>query len=100
MLQHFGITRKNVFGVECTEKLGVNNDGLRLVEDTDFVFQTVEVDACLSAHTGIDHGEQGSGNVHILDATFEGAGSKATQISDHTAAEVNQEGVACAAAIA
>ena len=66
------------------------------VEHADFVFQSVEVDAGLAAHRGVDHREERCRHVDILDAPFECAGSESTQVGHHAAADIHEQGVACA----
>ena len=55
MLQHLGIAREDVLLVHCLEENGVEDDGVGIVENTNLVFQSSEVDACLATHRGIDH---------------------------------------------
>ena len=57
VLQHFGIARTDVLGIECLEEFGVEYHGIGSIEHTDFVLQSVEVDTRLSSHAGIHHGE-------------------------------------------
>jgi hypothetical protein len=55
MLQHLGIAREDILLVHCLEENGVEDDGVGIVENTNLIFQSSEVDACLATHRGIDH---------------------------------------------
>ena len=72
VLEHLCIARADVLGIERLKEFGVEYHSVGSVEHADFVLQSVEVDSCLSAYAGIDHGEEGGGNVDVLDATLEG----------------------------
>ena len=85
MLEHLGIAGKDVLAIEGTQKLCAEDDRSGIVEYPDLVLQTSEVDACLTADAGIDHGEQGGGDVDIIDAALEGGCRKAAQIGHHAA---------------
>lgn len=86
--------------VEGVEEGGVDDDGVGWIEHAHFVFESVEVDACLASHAGVDHGEECGGDVDVGDASLEGAGGESAEVGDHAAAEVEEEAVACAAAAA
>ena len=94
VLQHLGIAGEDVFAVHGPQELGVEDDAAGVVEDADFVFQSAEVDACLSAYAGIDHREQGGGYINIRYAALERRCCKAAQVGDHAAAEVDHQRVA------
>ena len=89
MLQHFGIARTDILGIQGLQELGVENHELRVVENTHLVLQTSEVDAGLSTHRCIYHCQQGSRDVDEVDATLEGAGCKTAEVGYHTASEVD-----------
>ena len=46
VLQHFGIAGEKVAGIEAAQEPGFQQDGGSRGEDTDFILQSVEVDAC------------------------------------------------------
>ena len=83
VLQHLGIAGEDVFAVEGAQELCVENDRGGIVEHPDLILQSTEVDACLAADAGVDHGEQGGGDVDVVDAALEGGCCKAAQISHH-----------------
>ena len=89
MLQHLGITRTDVLGIQSLQELSVENHELRVVENAHFVLQTAEVDTGLSAHRSIHHGKQGGRDIDEVDATLKGAGSKTSQVGHHAASQVN-----------
>ena len=72
VLEHLGIAGEDILVVEGAQELCVENDRCGIVKHPDFVFQTSEVDACLASDTGVDHSEQGGGDVDVVDATLEG----------------------------
>ena len=76
VLEHFGITRQEILLVKRLQEWGVEDDAVGIVEYAHFVFQTVEVDACLSAHAGVDHCEQRCRDVDEVDAALEGGCGK------------------------
>ena len=89
VLQHFGIARTDILGIQGLQELGVENYELRIVENTHLILQTFEVDAGLSTHRCIYHRQQGSRNIDEVDAALEGAGSKTAEVGYHTASEVD-----------
>ena len=89
VLQHFGIARTDILGIQGLQELGVENHELRIVENTYLILQTSEVDAGLSTHRCIYHRQQGSRNIDEVDAALEGAGSKTAEVGYHTASEVD-----------
>ncbi len=72
VLEHLGIAGEDVLVVEGAEEGGVEDDAAGIVEDTNLVFQSTEIDARLAAHGGIDHREQGGGYINIRYTALEG----------------------------
>ena len=70
VFQHFGIAGADVLMIHRTEKRGVENDTLGCAEDSNLVFQTAEVDACLATYRGIDHRQQGRGDVDVVESAL------------------------------
>ena len=83
MLEHLGIARAYVLRVECLQECGVEDDGIGIAEHTHLVFQATEVDARLAANAGVDHGEQGGGDVDVVDTPLERRGGEASQVGHH-----------------
>ena len=100
MLEHLGITAADVLHIEGLQELGVQDDRGGGVEDANLVLQPTEIDACLPAYTGIDHRQQCGRNVNIGYATLEGGGCEAAEVRDHSAAKVDEHGMACGTALA
>ena len=94
VFQHLCIARTDVFCIERLQELCIENNELRIVEHTYFVLQSAEVDACLSTYRCIYHSQQGGRNIDKVDTSLKSAGSKATQVGYHTAAQINHTGVA------
>ncbi len=65
-----------------------------IVENTDFIFQSAEVDARLTAHRSIHHGKQRGGDVDEVDASFECGSSESTEVGNHSASEIDHTGMA------
>ena len=99
VLYHLCIARKQVLPVKCAQEGGVQKYRPCAVEYTNLVLQSAEVDAGFAAHTGIDHTEQGGGDVDIGHAALEGACGKSAQICDHAAAQIHHETVARGSAL-
>ena len=85
VLQHFCIARTDVLCIQSTKKFRVEDDIFGVVEDTNLILQSIEVDARLAAHRSIDHSEQGSRDVDEVDATLEGGSGEATEVGHHAA---------------
>ena len=66
------------------------DDALRVGERPHLVFQSSEIDACLPADGGIDHGEQGGGDVDVIDAPLESGSGKAPEVGDHPSSETDE----------
>ena len=94
MFEHLGIAGEEVLAVHGAQEGGVEDDGAGIGENTDLVFQSPEIKACLAAHGGIDHGEQCGGDVDVLNAALEGGGGETTEVGDHTATEIDHERMA------
>jgi hypothetical protein len=94
VLQHFGIAGEKVAGIEAAQEPGFQQDGGSRGEDTDFILQSVEVDACFSAYGCVYHGKQGGRDVDVCNAAFESGSRKAAEVGDHSAAQVYQERMA------
>ena len=88
MLEHLGIAGKDVLAVEGAEELRAEDDRGGIVEHPDLILQSTEVDARLAADAGVDHGEQGGGDVDVLDAALESGCREAAQVGDHAAAYI------------
>ena len=58
------------------------------------VFAAVEVDGCLAADCGIDHADEGGGDVDVADAALIAGSHEATEVGDAATAEVDEDGVA------
>ena len=99
MLQHLGVARTEVLGVERVEKAGVYNDEACVGERSYLVLQSAEVDARLASHRRVDHSEQRRGYVYEVDAALECGGSESAEVGYHAAAEVYEQRVACSAAL-
>ena len=99
VLQHLGITGTDVIGIQSAQEVGTEDDGAGAVEDTYLVLQSAKVDACLASHAGIDHTQQCGGDIDVLNAALEGAGSKAAQVRNHAAAQADKQAVACGATL-
>ena len=95
MLQHLGIARADVVAVERLQKHRVENYVVGIAEHSNLVFQSIEVDARLSAHRRIDHREQRGGNVDEPHASLERRGGKSAKVGHHAAAKVYYERLAC-----
>ena len=54
------------------------------------VLQPHEVDACFATNRGVDHRQEGGGEVDKGDASLEGARGKTTEVGHHAAAHVEQ----------
>ena len=72
----------------------MEDDTVRIVERTDLVFQAIKVDAGFAAHTGVDHSEQCCRNIDEVDAPLVGRGCETAQVGHHSAAHVDEQGVA------
>ena len=94
MLQHFGITAQQIFTVERLQPHRVNNNRFSLAEHPYFVLQTTEVNACLAAHTRINHSQQRGGHIDEADATLKRSSRKATKVGYHSTAKVDEQRVA------
>ena len=88
VFEHLGIAGENVLVVESAQELCTEYDRSGIVEHPDLVLQSTEIDACLAADAGVDHSEQGGGDVDVVDATFEGRCRKAAQIGHHAPAYI------------
>ena len=94
VFQHLCIARTDVFCIECLQELCIENNELRIVKHTYFVLQSAEVDACLSTYRCVYHSQQGGRDIDKVDTSLKSAGSKATQVGYHAAAQINHTGVA------
>lgn len=63
---------------------------------TDGVFSLGGVDGCFATDGGIDHGQQGAGDIDHWNATPVIGSDKADHIKKHTATERNQGGITAA----
>ncbi len=95
VFQHLGIARLYVHKVECFQKTGVDNHCLAVVEHANFVFQSVEVYARLSAYRCIYHCKQCRGNVYEINSALECRGCKPSKVGNHSASEVHHARVPC-----
>ena len=68
---------------------------MRIVENTNLVFQSSPIDTSLSSSRGIHHSQQGGGDVDKLYSTLEGRSGKASEVGNHTTAKVDHHRVAC-----
>ena len=94
VLQHLRVARQDILCIESLQELGVEDHGRSIVKHADLVLQSPEVDTRLPAHTGIDHREEGSGYVDVVDTSFKGRGGKASQVGHHPSSQVDEQGVA------
>ena len=99
VLQHLGISGTNVITVQGAQELSAEYNGAGAVEDTNLVFQSTEVNARLASYTCIYHTQKGSGDIDVLNAALEGTGSKAAKVRNHTAAQADEQAVACGASL-
>ena len=60
---------------------------LSRAKDADLIFQSVKINARLTADSGIDHSQQRSRDIDEVDPTLEGGRSKTAQVSNHPAAQ-------------
>ncbi len=67
--------------------VGVDENGLRLVESAEEVFARIEVDAGFAADGGIDHREEGCGDLDEGDAAKVNAREKAGEVAGDAAAK-------------
>src|ERR1700739_4457141 len=65
-----------------------------MMEAADEVLSRTEVRAGLAADRGVDLGEQGGGNLHVVDAAHVDGGEKAGHIAEDAAAEGEEQGTA------
>lgn len=93
MLEHLGITRPDVLIVEGLEELCVQNDAVGIVENANLVLQSAEVDAGLSADTGIDHRQEGRRHIDKVQSALECRRSETAEVGDHAATEVDDAGM-------
>ena len=91
MLDHFGITRQQIFPVKGVEKRGMDQNHIGNTERTDLVFETVEIDARLPSHRCINHRQQGCGKIDKRNSPFVSRGSKTSKVANHATAQVDQE---------
>ena len=90
MLEHLGIAREEIVVRECLQEGCVDDDEAGTTERAHLVLQSVEVDPCLTARTGIDHCEERRGHVDIVDASLERTSHKATEVGHHAAAQIDE----------
>ena len=81
-------------GIEAAQEFGFQQHAGGRSKNTDFILQTVEVDARLASHGSVDHGEQRSGNVDVGDAPLEGGSGKTAKVGHHATAQIDEQGVA------
>ena len=94
VLDHLGKpAAQHVLG-ERVEHLGVDHHGRRIMEGADEVLAEGGVDGGLAAHRGIDHRQQGGGHLHDGESAHEGGGHEAGEVTDHTAADGDDRGIA------
>ncbi len=67
--------------------VGVDENGLGLVESAEEVFTRLEVDAGFAADGRIDHREEGCGDLDEGNAAKVNAGEEASEVAGDTAAE-------------
>ncbi|MPN35400.1 hypothetical protein SDC9_182898 [bioreactor metagenome] len=93
MFQHFSITRQEVVAVKAAQEFGFNQYAGSRKEGTYFILQSVEVNSGLPSYRGIDHSQQGSGNIYIGYASLECSCREAAQIGHHASAYIDQQGM-------
>src|SRR5574344_1785345 len=76
VFQHLGISRTDIGFIQGLQKFRIQDHTLGIIEYAHFVFQPVQVDACLSAYTCVNHREQGSRDIDITDTALESRCSK------------------------
>ena len=86
VFQHFRISGTDVLIVQCSQELCIQQYACGRCEDSYFIFQTVEVDACFSTDSGIHHGQQSGRDIDVRNASFKGGGSKSSKIGYHSTA--------------
>ena len=57
--------------VESLKKYRINENSIRILEHANLVFQSVEVYSCLSSYRGVNHCQQGGGDIDEVDAPLE-----------------------------
>ena len=55
MLQHLGITRKDVLFVERLKEYGVEDNATGVVEDANLILQYTAVDTCFATYRSVNH---------------------------------------------
>lgn len=90
VLEHLSISTEHILLVECGKELGIKYHKLRVIENANLVLQSSEVNACLSAHAGIYHRQQGSRQIDEVHSALEGTGSKPAEVGHHTSTEIYQ----------
>lgn len=89
VFEHFSESGQDLPLGEGGEEAVVDEDAFGLVECTDFVFEPVEVDACLTTDGGVYLREQGGGDVDAGDAPFEAGGGEPADVCDHPSPDVD-----------
>ena len=72
----------------------VGQDQFGLFEDADEIFPALEVDSGFAADGGIDLREKGGGDLHEADSAHVDAGEESGDVSDDSAAQGDEHGVA------
>jgi len=80
VFQHLGKTRQAIRLVQRGKERSVEHHSLGLVEGTDLVFQSVEVDTRFAPNGSIDSAQDGGGQVDDIHATLESGGRKTAQV--------------------
>ena len=91
MFQHLGIAGKDILLVHGLEECRIQYHAVGIIEYTNLIFQSTEIEACLATYGGIDHGEQGGGDIDNGNAALESRGSKSTQVGHHASAQVDEQ---------
>ncbi len=89
MLNHFGISRKDVFRLKRREKCGSNNYIFRRIKSADFVFQSHKIDAGFSAYGRIHRSENSGGYIDVFNSAFKRGCRKSTQVGNHSSAQID-----------
>lgn len=81
-------------GGQGAEKVGVGEDGERMVEAADEILAGGEVGAGFAAEGGVDLGEEGGRDLNVGDAAHVDGGEESGEVADDAATEGEEEGVA------
>ena len=66
MLDHLGITGKNIGTIQCTKEFTVDKDTQRRIERTDLILQSVEVNSRLTANSSIDRRQASTDAIKVV----------------------------------